>query len=107
MITVTVQRQPADSEGSVIVDPMIATVGMARRRGIGHINETATDFKEIQGTCARRPYMRPGSVVLYTDRHGDQHRAVLMRSPNTLDRNGDEFSAKTDLVLRYKTERIR
>lgn len=107
MISVIVQQQPADFQGPDIVDQMIATQAMALRRGSSAISRDHLDRRRISGTCGLRQYMRPGSIILYTDRAGEQHRCLLLQSPGTINRDGGSFTATTNLVMEHKTERKR
>lgn len=107
MISVTVQTQPADYSGPDIVDQRIVTAAMATRRGKSAISKNHLDRKRVSGTSSMKPYLRPGSIVLYTDREGAQHRCLLLQSPGTIDRSNNDFTATTNLVLEYKTERRR
>lgn len=114
MIAVTVQENGASTiiAGDDIVDEMIATLAMARRRGAQEISTTHRDRRIISGTGALQGYLQPGMIVLYTDRSGTQHRCILKSSASTVTRTVDTdgkstLEATTDLVLEYKEERHR
>ncbi len=111
MISEIIKTPPADRPGPEIVDQMMATRAMAIARGRAEISANHLDRKQIRGTSALRPYMRPGSIVLYTDRDGNQHRCLLRSAACTVSRtggnDGQTFTATTNVVLEYKTERRR
>lgn len=110
MISEIVQQPPADNQGPDIVDAMIVTKAMAVARGRWAIGKSHKDRVQVSGTGALRPYMRPGGIVLYTDRHGNQHRCLLQRGAFTINRatgpNGG-FTATTNMMLEYKKDRQR
>jgi len=111
MISEIVKVPPGDNQSpDDIVDAMIVTKAMAGARGRWAIGKSHKDRVQVSGTGALRPYMRPGSIVLYTDRHGNQYRCLLQRSPFATDRatgpNGG-FTATTNIMMEYKTDRRR
>ncbi len=104
MISIVVQQTPADFQGPDIIDPLIVTDAMALSKGGVEISKNHKNRRSISGTCVLQPYMQPGSIVLYTDRQGNQFRALLKRSPLTIDRQKDSFTATTNIVMEFKVE---
>lgn len=85
-----------------IVDPLITSVAQAMAKGRSAYSKSHRRRAVISGTCSMQPYMAPGSIILYTDRQGNQRRALLRRSPLVMDRSGGKFSATTSVVMEYK-----
>lgn len=103
MISIIVQQAPADYQGPDISDPLIISEAQALAKGRSAISKSHPRRVQVSGTAVMQPYMMPGAIVLYTDRHGTQYRAVLKRAPLTIDRqNVGNFSATTNIVLEYK-----
>lgn len=100
MISIIVQRTPADFQGPDISDPLIATEDQAMARGRAEIDKNATDRVIVSGTCPLHSYMRPGSIVLVTDMQMGQYRAMLKSFALVMDRQKDgQFAATTNVTL--------
>lgn len=103
MISIIVKQGPGDYQGPDISDPLITSEAQALAKGRSAISKSHPRRVQVSGTSVLQPYMAPGSILLYTDRHGNQFKAVLKRSPLTIDRQQDgSFSATTNLVMEYK-----
>lgn len=103
MISIIVQQGAGDYQGPDISDPLITSEAQALAKGRSAISKAHPRRTQVSGTSVLQPYMAPGSIILFTDRHGQQHRAVLKRSPLTIDRQSDgSFSATTNIVMEYK-----
>lgn len=101
MISIIVQRAPADYQGPDIIDALIVTEAQAQAKGRSQITKHHHDRVRISGTCALQPYMAPGSIILYTDRGGKQHRCLLKSSSLTITRQQGGFTATSDITMEY------
>lgn len=100
MISIIVQRPPADYQGPDISDPLIATEAQAQARGREEIDRSGSDRVIVSGTCPLHSYMRPGSMVLVTDIQLGQYPAMLKSFALTMDRQPDgSFTATTNVTL--------
>ena len=100
MISVIVQRNPADFQGPDISDPLIATDAQAVARGTAEVDKLSTDRVDVSGTCSLHSYMEPGSIVLVTDLQLGQYKAMLkMFSLSVTRQPNGTFSASTNVTL--------
>jgi len=99
MISIIVQRAPADRQGPDISDPLIATEAQAMARGRAEIDQNSTDRVQSSETCPMLGYMPPGSILSVTDVQLGQYRAMLKSFAVTIDRQADgSFSAVTNIT---------
>lgn len=99
MISIIVQRAPADFQGADISDPLIATEAQAQARGRAEIDKKSTNRVQLSGVCPVRAYMQPGSVSLVSDLQQGQYPAMLRSFSLTIDRQKDgKFKATTNIV---------
>ena len=99
MISVIVQRAPADYQGPDISDPLISTAAQAVAKGTAEINKKSTNRKQLSVSMALQPWMQPGKLVLVTELDGDQYMAMIRHSSMTIDIVNKELTAVTNLIL--------
>ena len=92
MISILVQRPPADRQGPDISDPLLAAPIAARERGRIEIDRESTDRVLVQVTGPYLGWLSPGSLVEYRGRRGSW-RGLARRCALTLTRSEGEFRA--------------
>lgn len=105
MISIIVQRPPADNQGPDISNPLIGTESQAIGAATAEIDKHSTDRVEVSGVIPLNPYMKPGLVVLVTDLQRGQYRAMIISFSVTISREADGgFTATSNIVLERERE---
>lgn len=99
MISVTVQRSPADRQGPDISDPLITSDGVARERGRNEIDANSTNRELVSGSGPMGDFMRPGRLVEVMDAEQAAWRGRLNKVAYTMQRSGDSISMLTATVI--------
>ena len=92
MISIIVQRSPADRTGDDIVDPLLASDSAALERGRNAIDATCSNRSVATATGPHRHWVQPGSLIEYHGTNGTW-RGLLTRCAITITRDGDSFTA--------------
>jgi hypothetical protein len=92
MISVTVQRAPADKQGADISDNLLTSDAAAVERGRNEIDAVCSNRATFTCTGPHRLFVPPGTVVEY---HGRRSiwRGIVRRCAITLNRDGSSFTA--------------
>lgn len=98
MISVIVQRAPADRPGPDITDPLLTSDAAARERGRNEIDATCSDRALVAVAGPFRRWMAPGTLLGYHGRRG-AWRGMVRRCALTISRDGDQFSADISLEV--------
>lgn len=98
MISVTVQRAPADRQGQDITDPLLTAAHAAVERGRNEIDAQCSNRALVQTTGPHRLFVRPGTLVAHTGRRASW-RGMVRRCAITISRDGDQFTADRSLEL--------
>lgn len=99
MISIIVERAPADNQGPDIVDTLIATEVQAVERGRIEIDRQCTNRMMISGSCPMRSYMEPGKLVQVSDLEQGNYIAMLRSYAFDIRIDVNSFSAVTSVVL--------
>ena len=98
MITVTVQRDPANRPGPDITDQLLTSDVAARERGRVEIERNGSNRLLVSVAGPYRRWIAPGGLVDYHGRRGPW-RGLVRRCALTLSREGDSFTADVALEL--------
>jgi len=98
MISIIVERAPADRTGDDLVDPLLTSEPAARERGRNEIDAQSTDRVIQTASGPHRRWVQPGSLVEYHGRRGTW-RGKLTRCAITLSRDGSSFTADRSLEM--------
>lgn len=101
MISIIVQRAPADRPGPDISDPLLTAPIAARERGRIEIDRESTDRQLVSVTGPFRAWLAPGSLVEYRGRRATW-RGLVRRAGISITRSEGEFRA--DLALELERE---
>ena len=104
-ISIIVQRPPADYQGPDISDPLIASTAQAVARGTAEINKKSSNRVEVSGSMPLHPWMQQGKMVMVTELDGNQYMAMIRHCSITIDINGQDLSAVTNLILEREEEK--
>lgn len=98
MISIIVERPPADRSGADIVDPLLTSEPVAMERGRNEIDGQCSDRVIVTATGPHRRWIHPGTLVEY---HGQRKiwRGILVRCAITITRDGDNFIADRALEM--------
>ena len=98
MISVTVQRAPADKPGPDISDPLITSDLVARERGRNEIDAQSTNRSLVTASGPYRQWIQPGVLLSYIGRRATW-MGMVKRYAITISRDGDGFSADCNLEI--------
>lgn len=98
MISIIVERSPADRTGADIVDPLLTSEPAALERGRNEIDAQCSDRSIVTATGPHRRWIKPGTLVEY---HGQRStwRGNIIRCAITITRDGDNFTADRALEM--------
>ena len=98
MISIIVERAPADRTGADIVDPLLTSEPAALERGRNEIDAQCSDRVVVNASGPHRRWINPGTLVEY---HGQRNiwRGILTRCAITITRDGDNFTADRALEM--------
>ncbi len=98
MISILVERSPADRTGEDIVDPLLTSEAAALERGRNEIDAQYSDRNMVTVTGPHRCWIQPGLLVQY---HGlrASWRGMVTRCAITITRDGDSFNADRSLEM--------
>lgn len=98
MISITVQRFPADKQGPDISDNLLTSEAAAVERGRNEIDAVCSNRSTFTCTGPHRRFVRPGTVVEYHGRRATW-RGIVRRCAITITRDGKSFSADRALEI--------
>lgn len=98
MITIIVERSPADRTGDDIVEPLLTSEAAALERGRNEIDASATDRTVVTVTGPHRRWVQAGSLVEYHGRRSTW-KGMVTRCALTITRDGDAFTADRSLEM--------
>ena len=101
MISVMVERQPADKQGDDIHDPLLCAAEAAVERGRNEIDAASTNRRAVSLSGPYKQWTKPGILVEVQGRRG-VYRGMVRRSALTIQRRGKEFTA--DMALELECE---
>jgi len=99
MISVIVERPPADKQGPDISDPLITSEVVAVERGRNEIDFSYSDREIVSGELPYRDWIAPGSIVAIQDMEIPEWRAMATGCTISVTRSGNDFSAACNLSL--------
>jgi len=99
MISVIVQRPPADRQGPDISDPLITSEPVAVERGRNEIDYHSSNRETITGSGPLRSFIRPGLLVQVADMESAAYRAKVTACALVLTRSDTSFVADINLTL--------
>ena len=99
MISIIVQRPPADRQGPDIISAQIRTEAQAIARGRQEINENCSDRKIVTGAMPLAALIMPGSVVAVTDAEDGPWRGMVRTCAWTIDRAQGSLTAETSIQI--------
>lgn len=102
MISVIVERSPADKQGPDISDPLITSVLVAVERGRNAIDSVCSSRESVSSTGPCKGFIRPGSMAEVADSEQLVWRGMVQSCAIVISRSGGDFTADTNLV----TERV-
>jgi len=98
MISIIVERSPADRTGPDIVDPLLTSDAAALERGRVEIDANGSDRNLVTVSGPHRRWIKPGTLMEYHGRRGTW-RGMVTRCGLTLTRSGDSFTADRSLEM--------
>lgn len=98
MISVTIQRAPADKPGPDITDALLTSDVAALERGRNEIDANCSDREAVSISGPYRRWVSPGTLVAYHGRRGSW-RGKVRRYGLTFARDGEQFSADFSMEL--------
>jgi len=99
MISVIVQRDPADKQGPEISEFLITSEQVAIERGRNEIDYNSSNREIVTGSGPLKGFIRPGSLVEVADMERSAWRAKVTGCALTLTRGDADFSADINLTL--------
>jgi len=99
MISVIVQRTPADRQGPDISDPLITSEPVAVERGRNEIDYHSSNREFISGNGPLRGFIRPGLLVRVADMENAPYLAKVTACALVLTRSDTNFEADINLTL--------
>jgi hypothetical protein len=99
MISVIVERAPADRQGADVSDPLITSDTVAIERGRNEIDFSYSDRGIVNGELPVRGWLAPGSIVAVQDLEVPEWRAMVTGCTLSVRLSGTEFSAGCSLTL--------
>jgi len=99
MISIIVERTPADSQGSDIVESLISAEDQAMQLGRMHIDTNSSNRMIVSGSMPLSVYMEPAKLAQVTDLQKGQYNAKLLNYSTTITRAGGDFSATTSVIM--------
>ncbi len=106
MISVIVERAPGDKQGPDISDPLITSALVAVERGRNAIDANCSSRESVSSTGPHKGFVRPGSMVEVADSEQQVWRGMAMSCAIVINRNGDSFTADTNLVIERVADEI-
>ncbi|MGD9948920.1 MAG: hypothetical protein AB7U29_10630 [Desulfobulbus sp.] len=98
MISIIVERAPADRTGDDIVDPLLTTEAAALERGRNEIDAQCSDRTIVSVSGPHRRWIQPGSLVEYHGRRSTWS-GIITRCAITVNRDGDNFTVDRSLEM--------
>lgn len=99
MISVIVQRQPADRQGPDISEPLICSEPVAVERGRNEIDRNSTNREIVTGTGPLRRFISPGPLLEVMDLEHGPWRGMVTGCALSLTRGESDFSADINLTV--------
>ena len=97
---ITVQRQPADRQGSDIVDELLTSDQAGVARGRREIDYNCSSRDLVACSCPAHSVMPTGSLVGVTETHQRWRGMIRYWSLTlTIDDTGQRFTADTSLTI--------
>ena len=98
MISIVVERAPADRVGEDIVDPLLTSEPAALERGRNEIDGQCSERVIVSINGPHRRWIQPGKLVEY---HGQRStwRGQVTQCAITITRDGDTFTADRALEM--------
>jgi len=100
---ILVTRQPANKQGTDVVDPLLVTEPAGVARGTREIDYHGSNRSQERGNCPQLPYMPTGATISVTEQDG-AYRGKLTGYALTVDigENGRDFSVTTAISIERK-----
>lgn len=98
MISIIVERPPANRTGPDITDPLLVTEAAALERGRTEIDANCSDRATVSVSGPHRRWVRPGALVEFHGRRSTW-RGIVTRCALTITRDGDNFTATRSLEI--------
>jgi hypothetical protein len=92
MISLIVERAPADRTGADIVDPLLTSETAALERGRNEIDGSSSHRETVSISGPHRRWISPGGLVEYHGRRATW-RGMITRCALTITRDGSGFTA--------------
>lgn len=99
MISVIVERQPADRQGPDISEPLITSEAVAVERGRNEIDASCSSREIVTGSGPLRGYLQPGKLIEIMDMESGPWRGRITAFSLTLTRGETDFSADMNLTV--------
>ncbi|MBV5328485.1 MAG: hypothetical protein JZU65_12770 [Chlorobium sp.] len=99
MISVTVERFPADRQGADISDALITSEAVAIERGRNEIDASFSSREIVTGSGPLRGFMNPGRLVEVMDMETGPWRGRLTAFSLSLSRGVADFSAEINITV--------
>ena len=102
MISVIVERLPADRQGRDISDQLVTSDLVAIERGRNEIDANCCSRELVTGTGPLQGYLRPGHLVEVADSEQQMWRGMIRSCAITVSRDNNQFSADVNLEIERK-----
>lgn len=99
MVSVKVERQPANKIGPKISDALITSAGVAIERGRNEIDKNCSNREAVTASGPLDGFVRPGRIVEVGDSEQAVWRGMATSCAITIDRGAGSFSADVNLGI--------
>jgi len=99
MISVIVQRQPADKQGPDISESLITSELVARERGRNEVDYAYSNREIVTGTGPLKDILRPGSMIQVMDLEQGAWKGKLTNFSLKLNRTDSGIDASYSVTI--------
>lgn len=99
MISVIVERYPADKQGPDISDALITSEAVAIERGRNEVDHSYTSRENVSGTGPYRGYMQNGKLVEVMDMEAGPWRGKMTGFSLSISRSDTEFAVESSMRI--------
>jgi hypothetical protein len=98
MISIIVERPPADRQGDDISDDLLTSATAAVERGRNEIDASCSNRELISSSGPLKDFIRPGALIEVGDMEQQVWRGMVKSVAITVDRTEESFAADINLV---------
>lgn len=99
MISIVVQRPPADNPGQDITDPLITTPAVAIARGTAEIDQACSDRLAVTVSGPATGWVAPGLLAQVEDAELGTYRGMITSTSLAVTMGDDQVTADINLGI--------